>query len=113
MQSLELQLRFVRQATGAGEYIVIYNAMVELNDQAGSIEFTEVGIDPADHPDAETINITLEHIKTGMNSVLEPRGLGARVRIHGLLIHPIDWRPERYEQHTRETLERTLQEHKL
>jgi hypothetical protein len=113
MQTLELRLRFVRQTTGAGEYLVIYNAKVELNDQPGSINFTEVGLDDRDIPDARTVNITLEHIKLGMNSVLEPRGLGAQVRIDNLLIHPIDWRPERFEQHTRETLEKTLQEHKL
>jgi hypothetical protein len=113
MQTLELRLRFIHQSTGALEHVVIYNASVELNDRSGQIEIIEVGFFDAEIPDADMVQKTLEAIKTGMQNVLEPRGLGARVRINGLMVHPIDWQPKYFEQYTRETLEQTLQDHKL
>jgi hypothetical protein len=109
MTTLELCLNISRQATSAGEHVVIYNASVELTQYPGEIQIIKVGFFDEEIPDDNTVNTTLESIKTGMKSVLELRGLGARVNIHGLVIHPIDWRPAYFERYTQRALEQALQ----
>jgi hypothetical protein len=106
-KALDLCVHKVCQRSSGGDHVTIYEADIEL--VAGDVQVTIVSVDPANaHPDA--VNKAKEAIRVGAARVLQPRGFGAIIRVRRLVVHPVDFKPRRFEEHTAEELQRLLPE---
>jgi len=63
--------------------------------------------------DAAEIAEAVDAIRRGAESVLLPRGSGAIMRLRDLWIHPVDFSPQKFEQHTAEEFLRAFEAEKL
>ena len=109
--TLTLKVRFVQQSTGAFEHIVIFNATLEITDEPGVVDLLGVELDPRGEQDLDMQAQAVTRICAGIQTVLEPHGCGAQVRITGLLMHPVDFHPKYFETYTKQVLEAELQKH--
>ena len=105
-RTVVLRVHVVRQ-TG-GEYVVVFKAHLELTDAPGVIEVVRVGLATGSATHADLLEVATRQIRRGVGDVLEPRGLGARLVIRGLLLHVTDFREEMFRVHTKRLLERAL-----
>jgi len=102
---LELRLREVCQTSSGGSHVTIYEADIDLIPEEVRVEVT--GVHPAD-ADANAVACAREAIRAGAAKVLLRRGLGALIRVRRVVVHPVDFKPRRFEQHTAEAVERLL-----
>jgi hypothetical protein len=103
---MELRVHEVAQAASAGSHVTIYEAEVEL--VPGEVRVEVAGVYPCD-ADPEAIASAADAIRLGAQRVLQPRGLGAIIRVSHLVVHPIDFKPGRFERHTAEELGRLVE----
>jgi hypothetical protein len=95
---VEYRVSDVCQTASGGSYVVKYHAEVQAAPGDGTAIIEVVS----------TIPEALEFIRRGAESVLQPRGLRARLRLHRLAIHDVDCRPHRYENATAKALAHVL-----
>ena len=107
--TVRLELRFVQQTSGAFEHVVVYNASLEITDDPGQVNVWEVQLANGSDTDLASVYHAVAAIVAGVRAVLEPRGCGANLRVHGLLIHPVDFSPPHFERHTRQALQAELE----
>jgi hypothetical protein len=100
---VELRVHKVRQMASGASYVAISEADVELSTANPDIAVEVVSVRPAD-AQADKVAAARGAIRAGAESVLRPRGLGAVIRVRGLVVHPVDFSPARYEMHTSEEL---------
>jgi hypothetical protein len=103
---LELRVHKVCQTASGGSHVTIYEADIELV-AGGVVEVVSPYPEDADPADVDRAK---EAIRRGAEEVLRPRGLGAIIRVGRVVIHPIDFKPRRFEQYTVEELRRVLAE---
>ena len=87
---------------------MIFDADIVLIPRAASVEVALAGTHPGSSPDAEAEKAAVLAIREGVLAVLGPRGLGARVRVTNLLVHPIDFVARKFRDYTIRYLERAL-----
>ncbi len=104
---MELRVREVCQTSSGGDHVTIYEADIDIVPDKVRVDV--VGIEPAD-ADAAAVVSARESIRAGAAKVLLPRGLGAIIRVRRIVIHPVDFKPHRFERHTVEALQRLLAE---
>jgi len=100
---LELSVHKVCQTASGGSHVTRYEADLEF--VPGPVQIQVGRVDPA-NASAQSIEMAVTAIRQGAERVLQPRGQGAIIRIKHLVIHPIDFKPRRYEQYTAEELDR-------
>jgi hypothetical protein len=83
----------------------IYEADVDL--VPGDVQVEVVSADPP-NPDPTAVARAKDAIRRGAEQVLQPRGLGAIIHVRRIVIHPVDFKPRRFELHTAEELCRLL-----
>ena len=88
-----------------GDHVTIFDAEVEL--VAGGVN-TEVTFTDPPNADVVAVELAREAIRRGAGKFLQPRGLGAIIRVGRLVVHPVDFKSRRFEQHTAEELLRLL-----
>jgi hypothetical protein len=104
---LELRVNKVAQAASGGSHVTIYEADVKL--VPGGSDVQVVGMPQKDAlPGAA--EAAAEAIRRGAEHVLRPLGLGAIIRVGRIVLHPVDFKPRRFEQYTAEELRRLLAE---
>ena len=101
-----LNVSDIRQTASGGSYVVIYDADIELSD-APLIEVEVVATEPAD-ADPQWVEAARSAILEGASTVLNPIGQGAFVRVHRLVVHPTDFRPNHFARCTALELGRAL-----
>jgi hypothetical protein len=106
---VELRVHKVRQMSSGGSYVAIYEADVEFNHSDPRVEVEILGTHPPDADPADVASAR-EAIRQGAEWVLQPRGLGAAIRVRRVVIHPVDFKAHRYEMLTSEELLRLLGE---
>jgi hypothetical protein len=104
---MEFRVSDVCQTASGGSYVVKYHAEVEAAPDAGPVVVEVISTVPED-ADPELLRQTVEYIRRGAESVLRPRGLGARLKLHRLVIHDVDCKPPRFERATAEGLASAL-----
>lgn len=104
---MELRVRQVCQSGSGGSYLVMYQADLALCDGGVSVD---VRATAGDGVNPETVAQAVQAIQQGAETVLAVRGLGAHIRIENLVIHPTDFKPDRYRQFTAEAVAQLLQE---
>jgi hypothetical protein len=104
---LELSIHKVAQAASGGSHVTIYEAEVEF--VASGVQVEVLGVHPNDALPAY-VDVARDAIRRGAEKVLQSRGQGAIIRIKRLVIHPIDFKPRKFEQYTAEELARLLAE---
>jgi hypothetical protein len=102
---LELRVREVCQTSSGGDYVTIYDADIDL--VPGEVRVEVAGVDPAD-ADMDAVASAREAIRAGAAKALGPRGLGALIRVRRVVIHPVDFKPRRFERHTADAVQRLL-----
>jgi len=107
---MQLRVRKIAQAGSGGSHVTIYDADVQLIGDGVQVEV--VNVDPKDTMQAD-VDAARNAIQFGAEKVLRPRGQGAIIRIDRLVIHPVDFKPRKYEQYTTEVLTRLLVEAEL
>lgn len=105
---MEFRVSRVKQGASGGSSVVKYSAEVEVRPGTGRVEIELVSTFP-DDPDHESLSHTIEFIRRGAVSVLQPRGLDGVLRLHPLVIHDVDCRPNLFEIATAEELTRLLE----
>jgi hypothetical protein len=95
------------QTASGGSYVAKYLAEVEVCPGRGIASLEVVNTLP-DPPDPELLQLTLNHIRRGAESVLSANGMNARLKLHDLVIHDVDCKPARYEQLTVEAFTRAI-----
>jgi hypothetical protein len=73
----------------------------------GDVRVEVLGVEPPD-ADPGAVASVGQAIRAGAAKVLQPRALGAVIRVRRLVIHPVDCKPRRFERHTAEAVERLL-----
>jgi hypothetical protein len=96
-----------RQTSGGGDYIVKYDADLELLPNGTGIVVEVLSTIPA-NADPKRVEITRQCIRKGVEAALESRGQGCILRLSGLAIHPVDFKPKRFEQVTSHELLQAL-----
>ena len=104
---MELRIHKVAQAASGGSHVTIYEADVEL--VPGGSGVLVLGSEPRDalpgcYQDAA------ESIRRGAEQVLGPLGFGAVIRIGRIILHPVDFKPRKFEQCTADELKRLMEQ---
>lgn len=102
---MKLRVHKVVQTSSGGDHVTIYEAVVDL--VPGKVEVEILGVYPKDAHSDDVVAAT-DAIRRGAAKVLESRGLGAIIRLERVVIHPVDFKPRKFEQHTAEELIRIL-----
>lgn len=97
----QISVRQVRQS-GAGSFVAVYDASVELNATRRLAVRVETVIPP--DADRELVGAAVDAIRAGAEEVLLPLGYGAEICLQRLLVHATDCRPERYRRATVDAL---------
>jgi hypothetical protein len=103
---LELGVREICQISSGGDHVTIYEADIDF--VPGGVRVEVDGVDPVD-ADADAVSSVREAIRAGAAKVLQPRGLGALIRVRRVVVHPVDCKPSRFERHTAEAILRLLE----
>jgi hypothetical protein len=106
---LELRVHKVQQAASGGSHVTIYEADVEF--VSGTAGVHVLGSEPRDALPG-CYQLAIESIRKAAEQVLGPLGLGAIIRIGRIVLHPVDFKPRRFEQYTAEELRRLVEQSK-
>ncbi len=100
---------------GVHEYMVWYTATCVATSDAGTVRIVVDCALPAycfePHPNSEgasLVECALEHIRRGATAAIERASFGLELLITELRIHPVDFQPKRFDEHTRNALTRQL-----
>ncbi len=104
---VKLQVNDVCLSASGGSYIARYHATLAITDGAGETMIEVASTVPKD-PDPTLLQATIEHIASGVDSVLQPRNQSAVMTIRDLVIHDVDCKPPRYKSATVSELTRLL-----
>lgn len=107
---MEIQVRRVRQMSSGGSFVAIYEAEVEFSEVDLSVKVEILRVHPTD-ANERSVAETREAIRLGAERVLRPRGLGALIRVHRVVVHPADFSPVQYQMLTSEKLLEVLPQH--
>ena len=102
---MELRVHKVAQAASGGSHVTIFEATVDL--VSDGIEVEILGVYPSDAL-ADDVALARDAIRQGAEGVLKPRGLGAAIRVQRVVVHPVDFKPGKFELYTAEELTRLL-----
>jgi hypothetical protein len=109
MRTISLRIWEVRASTGAFEHVVGYDAEIELIVGGTVVELELLSLLPGYlDPSVDEIRSALENIRTGIESVILPQGLGAYAVVSNLCIHPVDFIPRMFARYTQEKLREAL-----
>lgn len=108
MKSVEFSVDKVTISCSA-DICAKYSAQVEIvsSDQGFHVEVLNTVPEEAWLPDLEA---SVTEIRRAVESVLQPRGMGAIVRLRDLYIHDVDCNPRAYGKLTAEALTKALGE---
>jgi hypothetical protein len=98
---LELRINKVQQAASGGSHVTIFEADVEF--VRGEADVLVHGTEPGDAVPGYYREAT-EAIRRGAEQVLKPLSLGAIIRIGRIVLHPVDFKPSKFERYTVEEL---------
>ena len=101
---MKLSVRKVCQTSSGGDHVTIYDSDMELTDKPNCVEVKW----PPENEDSEDLRRALQAIAEGARSVLQPLGHGAVITLTRIVIHPVDFKPRRFEQHTMEEVNRLM-----
>jgi hypothetical protein len=104
---LELRVHKVQQAASGGSHVTIYEADVEFVPGGAGVQV--LGSEPRDALPGD-YGRAAESIRHGAEQVLGPLGLGAVIRIARIVLHPVDFKPRKFEQYTAEELRRLVEQ---
>jgi hypothetical protein len=97
-----------RQASSGGDFVVIYEADIEMTANA-DVLVSFAGVYPTDAcPDQ--VQLAKDAIRLGAIRVLQPRGVGAVIRVRRIVINDVDFNPQMFERFTADELQRLLGE---
>lgn len=98
-----------RQTSGGGDYIVKYDADVELLSHGRDITVEVLSTVP---PNAEPRRIEeiRECIQRGVELAMGANGQGCVMRLSKLAVHPVDFKPTKFEEITARELRRAIAE---
>jgi DNA/RNA-binding domain of Phe-tRNA-synthetase-like protein len=104
---LELHVRKIVQTASGGSHVTIFDAEIELTPSDVRVEVLSVSPENAAQEDVDAARAAIQR---GAEQVLQPLQQGSVIRVWSLVIHPIDFKPQRFEQYTTEELARVLGE---
>jgi hypothetical protein len=104
---LELRVHKVQQAASGGSHVTIYEADVEF--VSGSAGVQVLGSEPRDGLPG-CYQQAVESIRKRAEQVLGPLGVGAVIRIGRIVLHPVDFKPRKFELYTAEELRRLVEQ---
>ena len=106
---MNLRVHRVNQSASGGSFVVSYEATIELRTDNPRIEVHILATDPPEeHDDEAVVQLAENAIRRGAEHALSPRGLGAKIRVSNIVIHPVDYKPRMYEFFTAFALEELL-----
>ncbi len=97
MKPIDFNVREVRQTSSAADYIVSYTARVSLDSETSEVSVSVNSTIPAD-ADGDMVVDAAELIRSAVATVLS--GRGAHVTLEKLVIHPVDFSPKKFTEHT-------------
>lgn len=98
---LKFQVSKSAQTSGGGDFIVKFDAIVELLP-AGTTSVEIGSLHERSEPSHK--EAAMNAILTGFQSVLRPRNLGGNCRIENLVLHPVDFKPLKFAECSAEAL---------
>ena len=104
---MDFSVSDVCQSSSGGSYVVKYLAEVEIFPGNGTAMIQVESTIP-DAADSEVVGRVVDYIRRGAESVLRPRRLRAVMKLHHLVIHPVDCHPPRFQDATSRGLARAL-----
>jgi len=110
--TISMKVKHMALGASGGSYVVNYQADITLTEQT-AIEVEVVTVYPMPRnikTEFGDIQRAQQAIQKGCVEVLTPINCGARVAITDLVIHPIDFKPERYAYWTAIDLQQHLNE---
>ena len=95
----------VCQSASGGSYVVKFQAEVKLCHLNHDIQVRVASTVPV-NASLDLLEVAIDSIYEGFSVSLTPRNLGAQVIISNLVIHDIDFKPNRFKKSTVDALER-------
>ena len=89
-QTVNIIVHEVHWSTGAFEHYVVFDAEIELRQDSTNVDIVNVEWKPKD-AEPRLLETAVARIREGVAAVLQPKGLGANVRLSNLFIHPVDF----------------------
>lgn len=102
---MELLVKEIRQQASGGSYVVRYRA--EFKWKQRGVDVSVVSVIPEDASE-ELADQAVIAVKAGFEQVLIPRGLGAEVKLHELLIHDVDFNAGKFQEVTARVIQQHL-----
>jgi hypothetical protein len=108
MALITYNVQEARQTSSGADYIVKYTAEVETNNDPSDVQIVMVSL----YPGSEEIYIqaAVESVREAAVEVLSAYGIGAVVRLHDFVIHPVDFSPQRCKEVTKRYLAEALKQ---
>jgi hypothetical protein len=98
---LKLRVNKVVQFASGGSHYTVYDADVEFITGRPGVQV--IGTEPQDSLPG-SYQDAANSIRRGAEHVLDPLGMGALIRIVRIVLHPVDFKPRKFEQFTTEEL---------
>jgi len=105
---MDIQVSRSCVAASSGSFVVKFEAAVELLATERKVYVEIVSVLPPD-ADPRWVDNARESIRRGAESVLTPLGMGATICVRRVVIHPVDFKPAKYEQFTAEEFRRIIE----
>lgn len=102
-----LSIHEVNQMASGGSYVVIYDATVHLSEEP--VVVVALSDSNPQEGSEEDVEAALSGIKAGAEEALTERGMGARIDVTRLWIHPADLKVWRFAYYTRRELGAALE----
>ena len=108
-KNVNLHIWKSRQASGAFEHVVGYDAELELSAGSTSVEVELLSFYGGfPEPSADDTRSALDYIRRAMEAVVLSLGLGGYAGVSNLCIHPVDFVPRMFEQYTKQELQSVI-----
>ncbi|RRR99903.1 hypothetical protein EIP75_23635 [Aquabacterium soli] len=104
---MKLSVKKINQAASGGSYVVIYDALMHLND-SGQVEVAVESVEPPD-TDADFVHVARGAIREGAEHILLPLGQGASIIVQRLVINSTDFKANRFALFTAQEIKRLME----
>ncbi len=105
---MHLNVKKVNQAASGGSYVVIYDALMHLDD-SGQVKVIVESVEP-DNTDTDLVQAARDAIRQGAEHILIPLGHGSTIIIKRLVINSTDFKPNRFLLFTAQEVKRLVEE---
>lgn len=105
---MKLEVNKVALFASGGSHVTIYQAEIEFLSGRTAVEVDTTAVREPGDVFPGTLSVAADGIRRGAERVLTPLGMGAVIRVNSITLHPVDFKPSKFERYTAEEIARLL-----